>query len=282
MYKFFKPTYDRQVARVAPKFETLRTALVRGNVRITNTADAIEPEYTLVFETVGDPSGFSTAINTLKKSYPNVEWIMELADHCPNSDDFYVVDDNDVRNDNKELLTKIFCIVTNQEALSQILSLWNHYSSNPDYEFERGFAGFRHLFETLNDVHQWGIQERLHDTGLLEIWQDELENPVCENVSVQIELFFRSSVAKRTSAERRLRDIVALAGGSVTASSVIPEIGYHALLASIPRQYAQRIINREEVELVLAEEIIAFDFSVKFETSIYHPSKLVLIFKSLI
>lgn len=121
--KFFKPTYDRQVARVAPKFETLRTALVRGNVRITNTADAIEPEYTLVFETVGDPSGFSTAINTLKKSYPNVEWIMELADHCPNSDDFYVVDDNDVRNDNKELLTKIFCIVTNQEALSQILSL---------------------------------------------------------------------------------------------------------------------------------------------------------------
>lgn len=254
--KFFKPTYDRQVARVAPKFETLRTALVRGNVRITNTADAIEPEYTLVFETVGDPSGFSTAINTLKKSYPNVEWIMELADHCPNSDDFYVVDDNDVRNDNKELLTKIFCIVTNQEALSQILSLWNHYSSNPDYEFERGFAGFRHLFETLNDVHQWGIQERLHDTGLLEIWQDELENPVCENVSVQIELFFRSSVAKRTSAERRLRDIVALAGGSVTASSVIPEIGYHALLASIPRQYAQRIIDREEVELVLAEEIM--------------------------
>lgn len=254
--KFYKPAYDRQVSRIAPKFEILHNALVRGSVRVTDTADAIEPEYTLVFETIGDPSGFSTAINSLKKSYPNVEWIMELADRCPNSDDFYVVDDDNVRNDGKQLLTKIFCIVTNQEALSQILSLWNHYRGDPNYEFERGFTGFRHLFETLNDVHQWGVQERLHDTGLLDIWQDELENPVCANVSVQIELFFRTSAAKRDSAERRLRDIITMAGGSVTASSVIPEIGYHALLASIPRQYAQRILNREEVELVLAEEIM--------------------------
>lgn len=253
---FARPTYDRQVARIAPKFETLHNALIQGNLRITNTANAIEPEYTLVFETIGDPDGFFTAIKSLKRNYPNVEWIMELSDQCPNSEDFYVVNSEDVRDDSKQLSTKIFCIMTNQGALSQILSLWNHFRSDPNYRFPRGFTGFRNLFETLNDVHQWGVQERLHDTGLLDIWQEELENPICENVSVQIELFFRGSATKRAEAEQRLRDIVTMIGGSVAESSVIPEIGYHALLATIPRHYAQRIVNHEAVELVLADEIM--------------------------
>ena len=62
---FARPTYDRQVARIAPKFETLHNALIQGNLRITNTANAIEPEYTLVFETIGDPDGFFTAIKNV-------------------------------------------------------------------------------------------------------------------------------------------------------------------------------------------------------------------------
>lgn len=254
--KFYKPTFDRQKVRISPHFAVLQRAFENGNVRMTTTATAVEPEYTLVFETVGDPSGFYTAVNTLKTRYPNVEWIMELSNTCPNNDDFYVLDDKGNRDDNKQLSTKVFCILTNQQALSQILSLWNNYSSNEHFKFERGLTGFKHLFSTLKDVHQWGIQERIEDTGLLEEWNEELQDDQNNTVRTQIELFYRSAKHKRDSAECRITDLISSVGGTVISSSLIPEIQYHALLAEIPRAYAQRILNREEVELVLADEVM--------------------------
>lgn len=256
--KIHYPSYDRQMARIAPKFNLLQQTLTRGNVQITDNATAVDPEYTLVFETIGEPNNFYKAVNKLKEQYPNIEWVLELSGQCPNTEDFYVIDDNDVRNDEKQLNTKVFCIITNQRALAEIVSLWNHYNEDANYKFERGFTGFRNLFQTLNDVHQWGIQERIADTGVLEAWQEDLQENGRDSVRAQIELFYRTSETKRISAERKVTDIVRENGGSIITSSIIPEIKYHGVLVEIPRAYAQRIINREEVNLVMADEIMFF------------------------
>ena len=253
---FYKPTYDRQKARISPQFAVLQRAFEKGNVRMTSTANAVEPEYTLVFETVGNPSGFYTAVNTLKTQYPNVEWVMELSNTCPNNNDFYVIDKHGDRDDNKQLSTKIFCVLTNQQALAQILSLWNNYNSNEHFQFERGLTGFKHLFSTLKDVHQWGEKERIEDTGLLEEWYQELKNDQNNTVRTEIELFYRTSEQKRNLAEQHIVDLITSTGGSVIRKSLIPEIQYHALLAEIPRVYAQRVLNKEDVELILANEIM--------------------------
>ena len=254
--KYSVPSYDRQVARLSPKFDALRSALDRGNVRIVETATAVDPEYTLVFETAGDPQNFYNAVKRLQKDHPNVEWVMELASQAPNSDDFFVVDKSGQRDDEKSLSTKIFCILTDRRALSQILSLWEHFRQDSNYKFPHGFTGFRNLFTSLKDVHQWGIQERIEDTGLLDDWQRYLFEQDQESVSAQIELFYRSSVEKRSVAEERVRRIINASGGTVLQSSTIPEIRYHALLARIPRNYAEAIVRREETELVLADEIM--------------------------
>lgn len=256
--KIHYPTYDRQMARIAPQFNTLQQALSQGNLHITDTATGIDPEYTLVFETVGDPNNFYKAVQKLKEQYPNIEWLLELSGQCPNTDDFYAVDGSDVRDDDKQLATKVFCIMTNQQALSEILSLWNHYNQDQNYKFKRGFAGFKHLFNQLNDVHRWGIQERLEDTGVLEAWQYDLQDTGREFIRTQIELFFRSSSNKRDAAEIRVCDIIRETGGNIVSTSVIPEIEYHGILAEIPREYAQRMIDREEVSLVVADEIMFF------------------------
>lgn len=254
--KFNKPTFDRQKARISPQFAVLQRAFENGNVRMTSTANAVEPEYTLVFETVGDPSGFYIAVNTLKSQYPNVEWVMELSNTCPNDDDFYALDSKGNRDDNKQLSTKVFCVLTNQQALAQILSLWNNYNSNEQFQFEKGLTGFKHLFSTLKDVHQWGMQERIEDTGLLEEWNEELRDNQNTTVRTQIELFYRTAEYKRNSAEQRITNLITSAGGTIISRSLIPEIQYHALLAEIPRAYAQRILDRQEVELILADEIM--------------------------
>ena len=254
--KFIKPTYDRQKARIAPKFAILQNAFEKGNVQITTIANAIEPEYTLVFETVGNPNGFYDAVQKLKTQYPNIEWVMELSNSCPNDNDFYVVDNNGNRDDQKQLSTKLFCILTNQEALSQILSLWNHFCADEQFKFQKGLAGFKQLFLTLKDVHQWGKQERIEDTGVLEDWNLQLIDDQTSTVKAQIELFYRTSEDKRKSSEERIVNLIVNCGGRVISRALIPEIQYHALLVEIPRSYAQRIIDREEVDLILADEIM--------------------------
>ena len=146
--------------------------------------------------------------------------------------------------------------MTNQVALNEIISLWNHYQADENFKFPKGMAGFKQLFRTLYDVHKWGIQERLEDTGLIEIWEEELQDASLEKVKVQIELFFRSSISKRQEVEGNIKNIVIQTGGEILSCSVIPEIEYHAILATIPREYAQKIIDREEVALVIAEPIM--------------------------
>lgn len=75
--KYSVPSYDRQVARLSPKFDALRSALDRGNVRIVETATAVDPEYTLVFETAGDPQNFYNAVKRLQKDHPIAHLVVE-------------------------------------------------------------------------------------------------------------------------------------------------------------------------------------------------------------
>ncbi len=230
---------------MTPQFNVLQNTINSGNLYFTNYATGVDPEYTLVFETVGDPRDFYKAVNKLKEEYPTVEWLMELSDsNLNNSDDFYVMDSQAARDDSKKLTTKLFCIMTNQVALNEIISLWNHYQADENFKFPKGMAGFKQLFRTLYDVHKWGIQERLEDTGLIEIWEEELQDASLEKVKVQIELFFRSSISKRQEVEGNIKNIVIQTGGEILSCSVIPEIEYHAILATIPREYAQKIIDR--------------------------------------
>ena len=255
--KYYLPSHSRQVLRLTPQFNVLQHTINSGNIYFTNYATGVDPEYTLVFETVGDPRDFYKAVNKLKEEYPTVEWLMELSDsNLNNSDDFYVMDSQAARDDSKKLTTKLFCIMTNQVALNEIISLWNYYQTDEYFKFPKGMAGFKQLFRTLYDVHNWGIEERLEDTGLIEIWEEELQDASLEKVKVQIELFFRSSISKRQEVEGNIKNIVIQTGGEILSCSVIPEIEYHAILATIPREYAQKIIDREEVALVIAEPIM--------------------------
>lgn len=64
-------------------------------------------------------------------------------------------------------------MLTNQQALSEILSLWNHFQKDPKYKFPTGMAGFRNVLQTLKDIHLWGVNERLEETGILEAWKSE-------------------------------------------------------------------------------------------------------------
>ena len=53
---FHKPTFAQQKSLISPQFAVLQRAFENGNARMTSSANAVEPEYTIVFETVGNPT----------------------------------------------------------------------------------------------------------------------------------------------------------------------------------------------------------------------------------
>lgn len=252
------PNHGRQVTRLTPQFNVLQKALDNGRIIIKADSSYIEPEYTLVLEVAGNPDGFNTAVNNLRKDYENVEWLFELVDSDGDSDnDFFALNSKGERAD-KALTYKYFCVLTNQRALEEILSLWNNYIKDDKYKFPTGKTGLRNVFQTLKDIHIWGVSERLEETGLLEAWFCDLQDLDLPAVFCEIELFFRSTNEKRIAAQEKVREIVEEIGGKVITYSTIEEIQYHAILASIPRVYAEKIIAEKDVLLTQMEQVMFF------------------------
>ena len=122
--KYGMPSHERQVDRLEPQFRVLQSNIDKGGIFFQSYATSIEPEYTLVFETVGDPQSFFKAVKKLKETYPAIEWLMELSDDSmENTEDFYVINTKEERDDTKQLTTKLFCIMSDRTALAQMISI---------------------------------------------------------------------------------------------------------------------------------------------------------------
>jgi hypothetical protein len=105
----------------------------------------------------------------------------------------------------------------------------------------------------------WGYKQRVEETGILEIWQEELADGNVDNVKCEFELFYRQDTNKRAKNEKELKRAIETLGGIVLGSSAIPEIAYHAVLASIPRNVAESIIGGDQnISIAIAEQIMFF------------------------
>src|SRR5579862_4530516 len=110
---FNRPTAARQEARLNPKFAALRAAFEAERLRLQQVAPAENPEFVVVFETIGTVKDFTKAVAKI----PGLEWLVETAlDQVSSDEDFFVEGKPD-----KTLSGRLFLLASNQEALSEIL-----------------------------------------------------------------------------------------------------------------------------------------------------------------
>ena len=76
----------------------------------------------------------------------------------------------------KDLSGRLYLVMTNQQALEQMLSLWRRYQENFAMEFEHGLTKFRDVFLHLRSIRRWDIQNRLHETEIIDIWKEKIED----------------------------------------------------------------------------------------------------------
>lgn len=255
---FQRPSHSRQAERLAPKMTALQTAIAT----LKQSAMGIEAEKTLVFDVVGSADAFYTAVKNLGS---DAEWIFDMPEQFDISDDFYVLKENNktkerTRDEKKNTIGgKVFCVLSNARAMEEMLSLWRKYGQDSNTAFPVGKAGLRDVFDNLESMDFWGYKERVEETGILEIWREELQDTTLSGVRCEFELFFRSDPQKRDRNEQQLRNEITALGGTIISSSVITDIAYHSVLANVPRDVAESIINgNRNVSIVTAEQIMFF------------------------
>lgn len=246
------PEHSRQVARLEPKLNELRKVLLQ------QSPSGINPEKTLVFVVSEDLKSFYTAVKNFRG---DLEWIFDASIMTDATDDFHVLKkDKTTRDEGKESFSsKVYCVQANTQALEEIHSLWKKFEKDRDMKFPWGKAGLKDVFKRLIDIHFWGYEERIEETGILKAWKDDLElEPELSQVKCEIELFYRKSREKQQQCEDEVKTLIQVAGGKVLGQTVIDEINYHAILASLPRQTIQAIIDKTDVALASADQVMFF------------------------
>ncbi|WP_419184530.1 S8 family peptidase [Botrimarina mediterranea] len=207
-----------------------------------------------MIETVGSVQNFATAVRNLE----GLEWLgeFEIDELAPDEDFFNVNSKGEATT--KPLVGRLYLVFTNQTALSQLLGLWDRYSSDEKMVWPTGLTSLRDVFKKLHAIRRWSVQDRLVDSGVLKYWEEDLLHAPRESIRTEIELWYRGAPAQRSNAQAEVERIVTSTGGTVLRACEIAGIAYHAILAELPREAVKMIIENPATELVRCDSIMFF------------------------
>ena len=223
----------------------------KRRLQLQDSSVGLVPEQVLVLETIGTVDNFIRAVDNT----PGLEWLAEyeMEDIIP-AHGF-----EDATNPGKHLRGQLFLVMTDQQALHQLQSLFELWREGHDTAFPYGLAPLRRAFQYLHTIRPWDVEDRIRETGLLEDWRDRIEHDDSD-VPFEAELWFRQSPVLRSRVESQIRYILAVMEGELLDRCVIPEIGSHAVLGRLPRAQVQTIFQVPDtlgdVRLLQCEEIM--------------------------
>jgi len=242
------PGGRRQVARLGHRVEELEAAFESRRTRIAAQPGGLIPEQVLVLETIGSVTDFIKAVRRI----PGLDWLGEWdKEDIPPDDDFFHRGDNE-----RTLSGRVFLVMSNQEGMRQLRRLWEVYRKEPDDpQFAYGRMKWKHLFNQLRELRPWGVQDRLRETGLRDEWTDRVDRGL-EVVPTEVELWFRTAEEERSRASRDIRNLIVASDGEVVAECVIEEAAYHGVLADLPIDEVEAILEADGTALVQADHIM--------------------------
>jgi hypothetical protein len=244
------PPIERQRARITPQLAVLQQALEARRLRLQQFAPLENPELVLVFEVVGTVAAFAKAVARV----PSLEWLFELvSDATAPDEDFHEADDDTL---DSPLSGRLYLLGTNQEALDQLLALWDRYQRDPTAQFDRGLAPFKHVFAQLRVVRPWDATDRV-GVDVRSYWQDQVASGQ-DAVLFEIEAWYSTADGKNEATLLEVQRLVGDLQGRVLSRAVIGPIAYHGLLVELPADAVQRILEGDVPALLLSDRVMFF------------------------
>lgn len=245
-----KPSAAQQRQRLDARFREIAASLHS----FQDSAQGLEPEQVLVLETIGDTvEGLAKAAVQI----PGLEWLAEM--DLDDVEPFAGFQDEEAPD--KPLTCRLYAVMTNQQAMDQLVGLWNDWCFDPSRRARRNFGPFKKLFENLRDVRRWNAEDRIHATGVLEYLNERLDDGD-EQICFEVELWCRQSFEARNRAFEMLSSLVTAQGGQCIAQSAVPEIFYHGVLVKMPATAVQETVRgalqKNYAPLIRCEDVMFF------------------------
>ncbi len=249
-----RPSPDRQGVRLSPQFRSLGEALDTNRAQLTPSTTAGDPELVAVFDLAGSVNGFMRAARLVD----GLDFLSELQeDSIEPDDDFFYEDDGDASD--AGVPQSLYMVMTNAQAVTELVRLFKLWQADPSITFDRGLNPLKEVFGLLRAIRRWGPEDRIKETGLLEQWQEDIEVVQAQGVArVEIELWYRSDAAVRASAAADVLSILDASRGIVITQMDREEIAYHAILADIPYDQVEAVLNDgpNAIELLKTETVM--------------------------
>ena len=249
------PSHQSQVSRLVGQLGKVVKDFDEYKANLAGAVAGMEPETVLVMEIAGSVNDFKQAVDAA-----GLEWLGEWdTDGIVPDDEFYELDSKKNRAD-KPLKGRLFLSLSSGAGLRALLSLWQQWKAGNALPY--GMSKWRDVFDQLLLIRQWGIEETLHETGMIELWRDLIDplNPE-QVITFQIELFYRRTQAKRKQSEEAIIELLEALGGRALGSFIdISEIAFHAVKAELPAQRIQHLLDEIE-QPESAIDIHLFKFS---------------------
>lgn len=237
------PDHQAHAGRLAPKFQRLQDAMVS----IRDTTAGIEPEMVLVLETVGTQLDFYNAVRNI----PGLRWLSEMDVDDVAPDHGFA----DEAKPDKKLRGRFFVVMSDQQALLNLKSLFDRWQKNKGVAFDRGLNQWKQVFNHLLEIRRWSVKDRIEDTGIIEDWRQRMSAGQ-ENIVFEAEFWFRQGEARRRHTEDRFRKAVVGMGGEIITRCDIEEISYHAVLGQVPAEHGESILNSDDVSSFWLEDMM--------------------------
>ncbi len=245
----------RQEQRLGPIFQRLARVLDedRDGLSLLDDPASIAPERALVLEVAGSLVDFQAVAARVD----GLEFLGDEEVEREADEDFFEEDTRrgreGERRTDRPLGGRLYLAMPDVGALRQLLSLWSRWQRGQD--LPAGFAPLRDVFACLRAIRPWGPADRLSEETISR-WREEIEDDPEELRRIEVELWYRDGQRDRAAALERVAEVVVQAGGTIVDHAVIEEIGYEAVLVDVPATEIARLVDREEVNLVVCDDIM--------------------------
>ncbi|CAM3046019.1 S8 family peptidase [Shewanella loihica] len=247
------PGIAAQANKIFPKIEEL-TKKFSENIHLSDTPDGMLPEKVLVLEIAGNIQNLANALSKV----PGFEVLSEyIIDSDFQDEEYYLLNKDKIKPSGKNA----YLTMSNQAGLASLHAMWRKFKESGYIEV--GFTPLREAFLQLNDIRFWETKDRLANTYLLEDWQYRLEDAAQgfgQNVSFEIELWYRTSGDLRAKAEGYIRRVISACGGEILGGFVHDGISYHGLIGRLPIEQVQAVVETAgaALELMRCDEVMFF------------------------
>ena len=247
------PEHGDQATRRDPGWTSIRKAFDAERIRVETAVGSEEPELVVVIEVADSVDTFLDKVEKLE----GLEFLFEDADDRLPDDDFHLLRkrkgaDESQRIDSPSLASTVYFVFTDAAAVRELLSMWARFKDDPSVRLRQPW---RKVFtQQVEDVRAWGSQDRL--TRSLDAAVQAATWEQVEQISVEVELWYRRDPGVRDESSRRVRDQTEACGGTVINECVIEGIDYHALLVELPVGEVKSFFSEDPGDLVSAKQVM--------------------------